>query len=118
VSPSRTLLELALSRAPELGRSRLAKVFALLSGPRVTPDEAARITAQIIRVVAVSPVQFLDIRAITELALNAMNDKWPAPLCSQLVIRATREALTLLPQHQKTVQQACIEFVRAKMALG
>ena len=118
VRPSRALLELALRRAPELGRARLLTIFALLGGPCIGPNEAARMTAQIVKSIAIAPVQqLLHVKDTVELALEAMSMNWPTPLCGQLIIRAATEELALMPQHLRTVRQTCAEFVRVRMTL-
>jgi tetratricopeptide (TPR) repeat protein len=112
VPPSRELLYEALRLMPELGHANVERVFALLGGPGVIPGDAARLVAQVIKLIVTAPIQIVSLERVVEFALEGMSTQWSALLCSRLVARAAADELILLPQQLQIVRQACADYAR------
>ena len=110
VTPYPELLDLAVRREPVSGRPALATTFALLGGPSITANEAARVAVSVIRLAALRPVKTVSLETLTEMALRAMAVKWQMPLCLRLLSEEAGQQLRLMPQYEQVVRQTCAKF--------
>ncbi len=110
IHPSPNVLFSLLRPTSGLTESDIAKGFRLLTGPGMTPREAAEIVARLTRRVATSAVQTVPIETVIRHGLVTMASRWPARLCSLLTFKASEIELALLPRELESVQRICVAF--------
>jgi len=114
VPPTSDLLLCAL-HAPDQGRATAERAFGLLGHPGLPLDAAAGIAAEVLRGVAVAPLQTIGLDRVVELVLGGMVEKWPGELSAAAVEEAARKRLSLLPGPLEEVRKACKAFRRTRV---
>ena len=100
----------ALKSMHSLAASELERVFASLGSPLVTPVEAARIAAIVLRTVATQGVRRVAIGRVAELAILGMARATGQRVAASLVVTAASASLLLLPLDLEEVQRVCRRF--------
>ena len=114
VPPTSELLLCAL-HAPDQGRATAERAFGLLGHPGLPLDAAARIAAEVLRAVAVAPLQTIGLDRVVGLVLGGMVEKWPGELSAAAVEEAVRKRFSLLPGPLEEVRKACKAFRRTRV---
>jgi tetratricopeptide (TPR) repeat protein len=111
ILPTRSLLTAALH--PSESSAALAReAFALLGGPALDLPATAAIAAEVLRDVALAPLQVAGIVQVVTLALDGMSQRWPAKMCGYALTNAAASQLALLPTQMKEVREAITAYVK------
>ncbi len=113
--PTVGILALALRQAEAMLHSDLEFCFDLLAGPGMSPREASLVAAQLVRFVAIEPIQSSPLAAVVTHCLLSMSKRWPRELCSFFVLQAAEEELALLPRDLRVVHTVCRSFNQGKV---
>jgi hypothetical protein len=112
IAPSVSLLEWVLQNSQDLGQGTIHTCFDLLHGPCIGEYGAAEVIGDLLRGIALRPIQIVPLRTVVELSLRSMASRWHPRICSALVYRAAEGRLSLLPQQLQTVRDVCERFSR------
>ena len=111
ILPTRSLLTAALH--PSESSAALAReAFALLGGPALDLPATATIAAEVLRDVALAPLQTAGMVQVVTLVLDGMSQRWPPKMCGYALTNAAASQLELLPTQMKEVREAITAYVK------
>ena len=111
ILPTRSLLAAALHPSVQ-SATHARETFGLLGGPALDLPSAATIAAEVLRDLALSPLQLAGTARVVTLVLDGMARRWPPKLCAYAFATATATQLALMPGQLKDVRDAITAYVK------